>query len=120
MSKRSLHLFRNLDPQQLEALRQYAGRQLAKRQARAARRLFGFQHRAGFVKRVEAVGQLEEIIRQDVRPEVVQNRWNDFAKLTEPKGESLFLRRVQRDLRWRDKFLARLPENRADADIRVL
>ena len=58
----------------------HARRQFAERETRAARRLFRFQDRAGFVKRVEAVGQLEEIIRQNVRPKIVQHRRDDFAQ----------------------------------------
>ena len=63
--------------------RKNARRQFAQRETRAARRLFGFQDRAGFVKRVEAVGQLEEIIRQHVRTEIVQDGRDDFGKLAE-------------------------------------
>jgi len=114
------HLLRHLDPEQLEALGQNPRRQLAKRETGAACGLLRLQNRAGFVKRVEAVGQLEEIICQNVRPEIVQNRWNDFAELTKPEGQIPFFRRGQHEFLRRDKLFARFPKNRADADVGVL
>lgn len=41
------------------------------------------QHRAGFVESVEAVCQLEEVIREDVWAKVVQDRGDDFGELVE-------------------------------------
>ena len=83
----TLHLFGDLDSEKIQAAMKNPRRQLAERETRASRRLLRFQNRAGFVKRVEAVGQLEEIIRQNVGPKIVQNRRDDFAELTESRGQ---------------------------------
>ena len=50
------HLFRHFDPEQIETALQHSPGEIAQCKPRTARRLFRFQNRASFVKRVEAVG----------------------------------------------------------------
>src|SRR5215510_930104 len=66
-----LHPLRRFDPQKLQAALQNSRGKIAQRQTRTARRFLCFQHGASFVKRVEAVRQLEQIIRQNVWTEPV-------------------------------------------------
>src|SRR6266404_2400323 len=78
-----LHPFRNFDPEKLKAALQNASGQIAQREPRTARRFVGLQDRAGFVKRMEGVCELEQIIRQNVRPKIAQHLRHHLGKLTE-------------------------------------
>ena len=72
--------------------------QIAQRQTRTARRFVRFQNRAGFVKGVETVGQLEQIIGQNVRPKIIQHLRNDFGELAQPFREIDFRRLGQNQI----------------------
>src|SRR5438552_1197958 len=81
------HLLRHFDSEKTESALQNLRSQIAQCQTRAAPPLFRFQDRAGFVKCVEAVCQLEQIICQDVWTKTVQRMWNKLGELTQPFGE---------------------------------
>jgi len=72
---------------------------------------FGFQHRAGFVERVEGVGCFEKVIGQKVRPEVVQDEGNNLAKLEQFFGEGQLCRCFELDLPGQIRLGSELAEN---------
>ena len=67
----------------MEADLKHRGRSIAQCQTRTPGRLLRFQNRAGFVEAVKSVGQLKQIVRQNVRPEIVEDLRDDFGKLAE-------------------------------------
>src|SRR3954452_64435 len=72
----SLHSLRNFDSQQVKPPGQDAAAQFAQGETRTAGGLLRFQDWAGFVEAVEGVGQLVEIVREQVRTEIVQDGGN--------------------------------------------
>ena len=84
------HSFGNCNPEQIEPALQNACSQSAERESRAARRLFGFQDRTRFVEGVEAVRRFEQVVRQNVRPEIVQDCRHHFGELAQAPGEFSF------------------------------
>src|ERR1700730_6236364 len=89
MTRRSVsHLLGHFDSEKIQAALQNAAREIAQGQPRTARRFFRFQHRASFVEGVEAVGQLEKIVRQNVRAKIVQHLRNALSKLAQTLGEA--------------------------------
>src|ERR1041385_5881910 len=82
-----LHFVGSFDPEKIESALEHAPGEIAQREARATCRLGRFQNRAGLVESVEAVGQLEEIVRQDVRAKIVQYLRNDFGELAKALGQ---------------------------------
>ncbi len=76
------HLFRHFDSEKIETALQNSPGEIAQCKPRTARRLFRFQDRARFVECVEAVGQLEQVVRQNVRTKIIQHLRDDFRKKT--------------------------------------
>src|ERR1700745_1342942 len=74
--KRVSHLLGHFDPKKSETALQNTRREVDQCQTRAARRFFRFQDRAGLIKSVKAVCQLEEIVRQNVWTKTVQHLGN--------------------------------------------
>lgn len=86
----SSHLLDRLDAEQLEATGEYAGGQVGQFQA-AGSKLRCFRVSDGaltiIIERVEGVGGLEEIIRQDVWPIVERGGFEDLSKTSQLDGQ---------------------------------
>ena len=76
-----LHFFRHFDAEEIEAALQGAGSGVAEFQSSCTRISVGFQDGAGLEEAVESGGDFVEIIRQKIRPVIVQNCGQDFAEL---------------------------------------
>src|SRR6478752_6468277 len=74
------HPLRNLDSQQIESLLQRAGSQFTQCQAAGADGFFRLEHRTGLEIRVKRAGQLEHVIRQQVRSEIFENGRQHLAE----------------------------------------
>src|SRR5205807_2608719 len=90
-----------------------------------------FQDRTRFIERMKAVGQLEQVIGQNIRPKIVQYLRDDLGELTKFFRQRDLGRLVQ-DKRWSHGALppcfapterggyTRFAKDGADPDIRVL
>ena len=58
-----------------------AGGKVAKQKATRTEGRFGFEDRASLIEGVVGVGQFVEVVRQDIRTEVVQNDGEGFCVL---------------------------------------
>src|SRR5450432_2239865 len=77
------HFFRHSNAEKIESPFQSAGGQFAKRETGGPSALLRFQNRTRFVKSVEGIGQLEKIIRENVRPKIVQDLRRGLRELAE-------------------------------------
>ena len=80
----------------VQAATENARGQFAERQASRAGGFVGFQNRTRFVESVEGVGQLEEIIREQIRTKIIQHLRDGLGELSESFGQSQ-LRRLGQD-----------------------
>jgi len=80
----------HIDAEQGEADLQDVCSNAAERETRGARGAFAFQHGARFVKGVEIVRQFVEIIRQRIRPEIVEHGGHGFGELRQLLRQSQF------------------------------
>src|SRR5262249_47888427 len=78
-----LHSFWHLNPKKVQPALQDVSGKIAQGQTRTPRRFLCFQDGASFVECVEAVGELEQIICQNVWAKPIQHLWNDFSELTQ-------------------------------------
>src|SRR5215467_429450 len=126
-----LHSFRHLDSEKVEPALQNSPGKVTQGQTRTARRFLRFQNGASFVECVEAVGQLEQIICQNVWPKPIQHLWNDFSELTQTFRQIQFGGIFQRQgcshrpvarltLPWQRRGFTRFTKDRADPDVRIL
>src|SRR4051795_1499181 len=75
---------------------------------------------------MKSIRQLEQIIRKDVWPEIVQHLRNDLCELSQSFRKSQLARSLQNEIRRLRRTaspartFAGFTEDRADADIRVL
>src|SRR5262249_13510270 len=80
----------HFNAEKIQTALQYSRSKIRQQQTRTAGWFLRFQHGACFVKGVEAVRQLEQIICKDVRTKSVQHLRNDFRELTNPFGKIEF------------------------------
>src|ERR1043166_2378306 len=78
-----LHLLRHLDSKKFQPALQNSPGKIAQGQTRTARRFLRLQDGASFVECVEAVGQFEQIICQNVWAKPIQHLWNYFSEPTQ-------------------------------------
>ncbi len=90
MWESALHPLRHADAEEVEALGEHAGGGVAKRETRIADGFRGLQHGATFEEGVECSGEFVEVIAEEIRPVVVEDRGEDFAKLRELFHEGKF------------------------------
>ena len=99
---RKLHPLDGFDAQQVEALLERAGGEVAEQQAAGAQGVgFGLQHGAVFEERGVFARQVEEVVGEVVGAVVGDDAVQGFAELEDGDGERAFGGVVERDRRRR-------------------